>query len=618
MWAQRSWFAWLAVAPLLSNAVAVVKLVDASVHKLSHAVEASDAVEPSDAQAEHKQRTNKLLHHGKSRKWNTPLRALLEPMRHRHSDSESWFDDCFKDMLWKRPFIDSQLSASTVPAKHGKAESDVNDSYPVKYQPNKKYAPRQPDESEEEEVEEKVRKIERKGIHIFETKSFFDWGLFFAYVLLFLWVYQRFFMGLPSLTKYHGMAILGWITMGLVYNMLVYAKLGAEQGMIWLNGYLLELIFSLENVFVFHVIIESFGTPTRCTQKALFAIVCCQILYELVLYMGLADMICSVGVLPYILGVWLTYLGIHSALESDDHSDFDILETTTVKGIRHIAGDRLVLEYDEDSKFMDSSGEKTKCTMLGLVFLCLLIADFCLEIDVTLTKLEETQDEYLSFTSSAIAGFAVPELFFVARDLFRRFHMLKYGISFVLVFYGVNMIFPEALAIGPLQGCGVIVVVMAGCVVASMVSECCGRKEPVEDSDSGEEALDSGGIPKVSDSGTSGTDTGTVRAPRVANSRPRSPRFQDVEADAGAGPAPAASGSGSDDRSSGSGRSRSSRSKETTPSRRSKGSAVRRSYSFVFDSKKSSRKRSQSGDPTLSPRGGAKTAREAFNTRTFT
>lgn len=298
--------------------------------------------------------------------------------------------------------------------------------------------------------------------------------------MFFLWVYHRFLVGLPSLTKYHGLAIVGWVCIGLLYNAFMYSKFGAEEAEIWFNGYLLELIFSLENVFVFHVIIESFGTPTVCAQKALFIIVCCQVVFELVLYMGMADVIDSLGFLPYVLGAWLTYLGIHSALESDDHTDFDILETTTVRTIRRFLGDRLQLAYDNEALIFSRVEGRYKMTMLGLVFFCLLGADFFLEIDVTLTKIEQSHDDYLSFTSSALAGFAVPELFFVARDLFRRFALLKFGISFVLVFYGMQMLFPGFIVLSPLEGCGVIVIVMISCILLSVVFRNYGMSSELE------------------------------------------------------------------------------------------------------------------------------------------
>mmetsp|Transcript_10660 Transcript_10660/g.28220 ORF Transcript_10660/g.28220 Transcript_10660/m.28220 type:complete len:598 (-) Transcript_10660:160-1953(-) len=415
----------------------------------------SDSVQPRELRVPHKvtlPRRVRLLESNRTRTFETLFRT-------RHRDrwgrpASSWFMKNFATVLsWAVPLH--------VPFIFRQPSDDVNDTTDgdvIK---------------EVEEMEDGLEEFEeyekRKWLHIFESNDFFDWALFALFALFFLFFYYHFVIGLPSLTKYHGLAIFGWGMMAILYNAMMYAKLGYDASMVWLNGYLLELIFSLENIFVFHVIIESFGTPTRCAKKALFLIVCCQIVFEMVLYMGVADAIASLELLPYILGGWLLYLGIHSAFEDDDHSSFDILETNTVRTIRRLAGNRLVLEYDKASSLFRWTGDGCTMTMLGLVFFCLLMADFFLEIDVTLTKMEQSRDEYLSFTSSALAGFAVPELFFVARDLFRRFPLLKYGISFVLVFYGIQMLLPGLIELSPIEGCGVIVAIMLLCIMLSVV-----------------------------------------------------------------------------------------------------------------------------------------------------
>jgi tellurite resistance protein TerC len=254
---------------------------------------------------------------------------------------------------------------------------------------------------------------------------------------------------------------------------LIYWRLGEEAGVMWLNGYLLELIFSLENIFVFHIIAEAFQTPRRYMQELLFYLVCCQILWEMLLIMGLAEWLDKRKVLPYVLGIWLLYVGAHAAMQ-DDHSDFDIMETAVVRVVRWGLGDRLEMKYDDSLMICagDPNNEKkaTKFTLSFLVFCCLLIADFLLEVDVALTKIEELPIEYISFTSSVVAGFAVPELFFVGRDAFKTYYALKYGISFILLFYGAQMLLSSFFELPPLAGCAVIVAVMTLCMLMGQSS----------------------------------------------------------------------------------------------------------------------------------------------------
>lgn len=322
---------------------------------------------------------------------------------------------------------------------------------------------------EEEEVEEEIEEIEaRLWLEIFDSTPTSEWLLFTIFATFFLAVYYRFFLGLLRTTRYPGVAILCWIAMAALYNFIVYLREGKNASLVWTNGYLLELVFSLENVFVFHVIVESFAVPRECVQKVLFWLVCFQICVGLLLYMGLADVIVSMKALPYILGAWLVYLGATSALSSDDHSEFNILDHRLVRLMRWCFGERLVLRYHKAGRFIGFREDGSiYMTMLGLVLVCLALADLFLEVDVTLTKIEQSGDPYLAFTSSALAAFAVPELFFVGQDLFRNFPLVKYGIAFILFFFGFQMLLPGVLEISPLDGCGVIGVVMVACIITS-------------------------------------------------------------------------------------------------------------------------------------------------------
>merc|ERR1719378_1737559 len=73
--------------------------------------------------------------------------------------------------------------------------------------------------------------------------------------------------------------------------------------------------------------------------------------------------------------------------------------------------------------------------------------------------------------------------FFVARDLFRQFQLLKYGISFVLCFYGTDMLFPNLFTLSPIEGCGLILAIMLLCILLSLLGTSMWGEErfPLED-----------------------------------------------------------------------------------------------------------------------------------------
>jgi len=159
-------------------------------------------------------------------------------------------------------------------------------------------------------------------------------------------------------------------------------------------------------------------------------------------FMGFAELVFSGRTLPYILGVWLLYVAFTSAM--DDDSSFDIMDTRVVNLARAMFGDRLSLTKDDNGALFVNKENKTRLSLVGLMVFCLICVDCLLYVDVALTKIEELQgNAFLCFSSAIWASLCMPELIFVTRDMFRRFPGLKYGISAVLVYTGLQMLLSQ-------------------------------------------------------------------------------------------------------------------------------------------------------------------------------
>jgi predicted tellurium resistance membrane protein TerC len=183
--------------------------------------------------------------------------------------------------------------------------------------------------------------------------------------------------------------------------------------------------------------------------------------------------------LPYILGMWLLYVGYHAG-KDDGLEEFDLeRDSSIVRASKYLLGRRFTLTYgDHNSSSIFVVKDGQLCVSLVFPLICSMLAvDFFLEVDVTLTKIEELPNQYVAFSSSAVAAFAVPELFFVARDLLQRYLYLKHGISFVLCFFGVQMLMHRVFAIPDLLGCAIIIIVMVVCMILSPA--CSNAKEVV-------------------------------------------------------------------------------------------------------------------------------------------
>jgi len=293
----------------------------------------------------------------------------------------------------------------------------------------------------------------------------------------------------PSTKRYHGLALFIWFGVGGLYLSIVWTRLGYAMATQWVTAYMLELIFSIEDVFVFHVVVSAFKAPTRATQKALFILICCQIAFQGTCYCGFASALRAMVFLPYVLGTWLIYAGYQAAI-SEAHADINIKETAVYKYIHGALGDRLIGEYvhNENNRHQafvwredpEKPGEdKLYVTMLGPLLICMIMAAWMLEIDATLTIIEQIENEYIAFSACAVASWCVPELYFVARDLFQRYFLLKYGVGFILIFFGLEMLLHEFVHIPDIIGVLIMLIAMAICMV---VSHCIGL-QPSHDSD---------------------------------------------------------------------------------------------------------------------------------------
>jgi len=320
------------------------------------------------------------------------------------------------------------------------------------------------------------------GIHqFFNSALMLDWCLFLVMALAAA-AWRR-VAGSKSLVA----ALVGWISLGAVYAVAVFAVRGPHHGSNWLAGYLLELIFLTENVFVFHAIAEAFQLSRAAVSGCLTVVAWGQVLFDAVFFMGLAEWLRSWILLPYLLGSWLVCLGLYVLSHSHEEPVLEAGASPTgspcssersaspaADMVRNVTGNRIAVDMPQETGcFVVKAYEHLKVSVLDVATATLLLADFMLDIDVVLTKIEEIPNSYLAFSSSAMAAFLIPELFALSQDMLTCFPLLHYGIGVVLCFFGLQMLFAWAYEIQPLVACCVVVAILAGCVAIDFLRKWC-------------------------------------------------------------------------------------------------------------------------------------------------
>lgn len=320
------------------------------------------------------------------------------------------------------------------------------------------------DETEIEEEEEEEKEVE-------EAEQDLEWWIFGISSLIFLTIHMNTVVR-PSTSQMSTTMLPIWILLALFYCAQFWVRLGSERGAEWTSGYILEFLFSIENVFVFQVICLTFDCPRALAHKALAILVLCQILYEMIFFLSVGTVVQHFQCLPYILGFWLLYVAYsavkHGAPHGPEDKKCDGDAPWIERGVAKMLGSRYDCDFG-DGNLINKIDGKYRITRLALVLACLIAADFALEVDVILTKIENISNTHIAFSSSAIASFVFPEIYLIASQLITAFPALTYGIALVVAWNGVEMLCVRIFTISTLFSICIDVGIMISVLLTSVV-----------------------------------------------------------------------------------------------------------------------------------------------------
>eukprot|EP00418_Pyrodinium_bahamense_P094081 CAMPEP_0179030520 /NCGR_PEP_ID=MMETSP0796-20121207/10606_1 /TAXON_ID=73915 /ORGANISM="Pyrodinium bahamense, Strain pbaha01" /LENGTH=489 /DNA_ID=CAMNT_0020726701 /DNA_START=57 /DNA_END=1526 /DNA_ORIENTATION=+ len=259
-----------------------------------------------------------------------------------------------------------------------------------------------------------------------------------------------------------------WVVMGGVFNVIIGYRRGLEGGLQWCSGYLLEWLLSMDNLFVFHLIFRTYATPRPLLHRALFLGIIGAVAFRMCFFMALSALLHLMSWVRFIFGVLLIYSGVQAALDDDD--DPDVENTMAIRFLKRCLGSRLIDRYDLDghSCFLRGEDGRLRATLLVPVIFCLEITDIFFAIDSVSAKVAQIPDYYIAYSSSVIAIFGLRAMFFVIQDLVDCFGLLKYGLCFILVFIGIELIVAKWVELPAHVVCVVILTVFVVCTAGSM------------------------------------------------------------------------------------------------------------------------------------------------------
>ncbi len=226
-----------------------------------------------------------------------------------------------------------------------------------------------------------------------------------------------------------------YIAIAVIFGGIIWGVYGSQMGTEYFAGYLTEKSLSLDNLFVFILIMAAFKVPREDQQKVLlFGIVVALIFRTIFILLG-AAVIENYSWVFYIFGAFLVWTAIHQALPSKEEDEYH--ENALIRKLRTVLP--LADSYVGDRVFVKVDGKRMVTPMI-IVMIAIGSADLLFAVDSIPAIFGLTQDPYLVFAANAFSLLGLRQLFFLVDGLLERLVYLNYGLAVILGFIGVKLV----------------------------------------------------------------------------------------------------------------------------------------------------------------------------------
>ena len=255
-----------------------------------------------------------------------------------------------------------------------------------------------------------------------------------------------------------------WITLALLFNGFVGWRFGRQAGLEFLAGYLIEKALSVDNVFVFLVIFQSFSVPAAYQHRVLFYGILGALVLRALFILAGASLLAAFHWMIYAFGLLLLYTGVKLFLHASEsvHPERNPLYRLF----------RMLVPATADyrgPRFLVREGGRWLATPLLLVLVAIEATDVVFAVDSIPAIFAVTRDPFIVYTSNIFAILGLRALFFLLAGALAQLYYLKTALAAVLVFVGGKMLLADWYKVPIAVSLAVIVTLIGGAVVASYV-----------------------------------------------------------------------------------------------------------------------------------------------------
>jgi tellurite resistance protein TerC len=226
-----------------------------------------------------------------------------------------------------------------------------------------------------------------------------------------------------------------YIGIALAFGAWVWNQFGSTYGTQYFGAYLVEKSLSVDNLFIFVIILAQFAVPPIYHQRVLlFGVILALVLRSVFIALGAAALaaFAFTFVLFGAILIW-TGIGLFRHWDEDPDPNDNVLVRTVRKRVA------MVDEYHGTKMFIKLDGKRF-ATPMFMVMIAIATTDLLFALDSIPATFGITSEAYLVFAANAFALLGLRALYFLIKGLLDRLIYLSLGLSVILIFIGVKLI----------------------------------------------------------------------------------------------------------------------------------------------------------------------------------
>lgn len=232
-----------------------------------------------------------------------------------------------------------------------------------------------------------------------------------------------------------------YVGLAVIFGVIVWGVGGVTPAAEFYAGWLMEYSLSVDNLFVFVIIMARFAVPREQQQRVLMVGIIMALIFRAAFILAGAALIEEFTWLFYIFGAFLIYTAIQQAMPETPEEHDDYKENALIRTMRRV----LPLHHQYDGAKLRTTVDGRKLfTPLIIVFLAIGSTDVLFAVDSIPAIFGITKDPFIVFSTNLFALMGLRQLYFLLGGLLDRLVYLPYALSAILGFIGIKLIL-EAL-----------------------------------------------------------------------------------------------------------------------------------------------------------------------------